>query len=230
MIAANCGMPVGRDHGVVAEDAAEVVLVREHLVLQRQEHAGGIDEVDERQAVLAGRCAGRGAPSCTSWGRTPRPSPWRRWRSTMTCRPATVPMPVTTPADGAPPHSAYMSHAAHRPSSKKVASGSSSLAMRSRAVSRPFSCWRAMALAPPPSRMWASWSSKGMVIPESNAKRVISRLATLRRSDSARCQERFCEASLNRDCFTPATSPCAAGCDGIFSILRYFVTVRRATG
>ncbi len=37
----------------------------------------------------------------------------------ITRRPATVPMPVTTPADGAPPQSAYMLHAAHRPSSKK---------------------------------------------------------------------------------------------------------------
>ena len=41
----------------------------------------------------------------------------------MTRRPATVPMPVTTPADGAPPHSAYMFHAAHRPSSKKSVFG-----------------------------------------------------------------------------------------------------------
>ena len=41
----------------------------------------------------------------------------------MTRRPATVPMPVTTPADGAPPHSAYMPQAAHRPSSKKVGAG-----------------------------------------------------------------------------------------------------------
>ncbi len=41
----------------------------------------------------------------------------------MTRRPETVPMPVTTPADGAPPHSAYMFHAAHRPSSKKSVLG-----------------------------------------------------------------------------------------------------------
>ncbi len=38
---------------------------------------------------------------------------------TMTRRPATMPMPVTTPADGAPPQSRYMFHAAHRPSSRK---------------------------------------------------------------------------------------------------------------
>ena len=38
-------------------------------------------------------------------------------------RPPTRPTPVTTPADGAPPHSAYISHAAHRPSSKKIGAG-----------------------------------------------------------------------------------------------------------
>ena len=58
MIAANCGMPVGGEDGVVAEDAAEVVLVGKDLVLQRQEDAGGIDEVDERQAVLHGDALG----------------------------------------------------------------------------------------------------------------------------------------------------------------------------
>ena len=36
----------------------------------------------------------------------------------MCRRPLIVPMPVTTPAAGAPPHSAYMPHAAHKPSSK----------------------------------------------------------------------------------------------------------------
>src|SRR5262249_14718990 len=39
---------------------------------------------------------------------------------TMRRRPATVPMPVTTPADGALPHSWYIFHAAHRPSSKNA--------------------------------------------------------------------------------------------------------------
>ena len=38
---------------LVVEDAAEVFLVGEHLVLQRQERAAGVDEVDARQAVLA---------------------------------------------------------------------------------------------------------------------------------------------------------------------------------
>src|SRR5262249_27308923 len=46
------------DDGVVAENAAEVVLVGEDLVLQRQEDAGAVHEVDERQAVLEGDALG----------------------------------------------------------------------------------------------------------------------------------------------------------------------------
>ena len=56
----------------------------------------------------------------------------------MCRRPAIVPMAVTTPAAGAPPHSPYISHAAHRPSSSTCEPGSISRAIRSRAVSRPF--------------------------------------------------------------------------------------------
>ena len=37
---------------LVEEDAAEVVAVREHVRLQRQERAAGVDEVDARQPVL----------------------------------------------------------------------------------------------------------------------------------------------------------------------------------
>src|SRR5262245_44390651 len=86
---------------------------------------------------------------------------------TITRRPETVPIPVTTPADGAPPHSEYMSHAAHRPSSKRSVSGSRSFATRSRAASRPFSCWRSIAFGPPPWRMRASSAvrSMGMMTP-----------------------------------------------------------------
>ncbi len=42
------------DDRVVAEDAAEVVGVGEDVLLQRQEHAGGVDEVDQRQASPVG--------------------------------------------------------------------------------------------------------------------------------------------------------------------------------
>jgi GrpB-like predicted nucleotidyltransferase (UPF0157 family) len=38
---------------LVVEDPAEVLLVGEHLVLQRQEGAAGVDQVDARQPVLA---------------------------------------------------------------------------------------------------------------------------------------------------------------------------------
>ena len=43
-----------RQVGLVVEDAAEVVAVGEHLVLQRQEGATGIDQVDAGQVVLLG--------------------------------------------------------------------------------------------------------------------------------------------------------------------------------
>ena len=43
-----------RHRGLVVEDAAEVLAVREHLVLHRQERAPGVDEVDARQPVRTG--------------------------------------------------------------------------------------------------------------------------------------------------------------------------------
>ena len=42
----------GREPRLVVEDAAEVLAIREHLVLQRQEGAARVDEVDAGQAVL----------------------------------------------------------------------------------------------------------------------------------------------------------------------------------
>jgi hypothetical protein len=57
--------------------------------------------------------------------------------TTTTSRPWIAPIPVTTPADGAPPHSAYMPCAAHSPSSWNAAPGSQSAATRSRAVILP---------------------------------------------------------------------------------------------
>ena len=50
--AAICGMPRGRQPRLVVEDAAEVVAIREDLVLHRQERAAGVDEVDAGQPVL----------------------------------------------------------------------------------------------------------------------------------------------------------------------------------
>ena len=44
--------PARRHLRLVEEDPAEVVAVREHLVLQRQERAAGVDQVDARQVVL----------------------------------------------------------------------------------------------------------------------------------------------------------------------------------
>ncbi|ADP95765.1 hypothetical protein HP15_1 [Marinobacter adhaerens HP15] len=45
---------VGRHAGLVVEDAAEVVTIREDFVLAGQVGAAGIDQVDARQAVLQG--------------------------------------------------------------------------------------------------------------------------------------------------------------------------------
>ncbi len=47
-----CGMPLRRHLRLVVEDAAEMPLVGEDLVLQRQEGAAGIDHVDAGQIVL----------------------------------------------------------------------------------------------------------------------------------------------------------------------------------
>ena len=52
MTAASCGMPARGQVRLVVEDAAEVLAVGEHLVLQRQERAAGVDEVDAGQPVL----------------------------------------------------------------------------------------------------------------------------------------------------------------------------------
>ncbi len=72
--------------------------------------------------------------------------------TTITRRPWTEPIAVTTPAPGAPPHSSYIWKAAHSPSSRLRAPGSSSVAIRSRAVFRPFACCRSIASGPPPCR------------------------------------------------------------------------------
>ena len=52
MTTAICGMPFGRHARLVEEDAAEVIAIGEHLGLQRQERAAGVDEVDAGQAIL----------------------------------------------------------------------------------------------------------------------------------------------------------------------------------
>src|SRR5579885_1287605 len=74
----------------------------------------------------------------------------------MQSRPATRPNPVITPAAGAPPHSSYMPKAANSASSNSSVPGSSSNAMRSRAVRRFLACCDSMAFAPPPSRNCSS--------------------------------------------------------------------------
>src|SRR5690242_10619802 len=65
-------------------------------------------------------------------------------------------MPVTTPAPGAWP--SYSSYATRRPISRKRDSGSQRRVMRSRAVSFPCLCCRAILSAPPPSLSFSSSS------------------------------------------------------------------------
>src|SRR5712692_8954565 len=74
----------------------------------------------------------------------------------MKMRPHTRARPVIVPAEGAPPHSSYISQASKIPSSKNCEPGSINLAMRSRAVSRPFLCCDSMAFAPPPNAICSS--------------------------------------------------------------------------
>src|ERR1700751_3007713 len=72
-------------------------------------------------------------------------------------RPQMRARPVIVPAEGAPPHSSYISNAAKRPSSKKCVLGSINFATRSRAVRRPFLCCDSTAFGPPPWQMISSW-------------------------------------------------------------------------
>ncbi len=44
----------GGHHGVIAEDAAEIVGVREDVFLERQKNAGGIDEINYGNAIFDG--------------------------------------------------------------------------------------------------------------------------------------------------------------------------------
>jgi L-aspartate oxidase len=99
----------------------------------------------------------------------------------------TEPMPVTTPAAGAPPYSRYMFHAANSPSSMKALPASTSFAIRSRAVSRPWRCCRSMPEGPPPcsiraasARNWAMapWRPDGAA--EDAADMITGRIGRFR--------------------------------------------------
>ena len=114
-----------RHVGLVVEDAAEVVAVREDLVLERQVGAAGIDQVDAGQAVLLRRSPAPAGASSPSSGSRCRPSPWRRWRRSCTRCPATRPMPVTIAGRRAPRRRTSRARRA-APSSRNGEPGSSS--------------------------------------------------------------------------------------------------------
>ena len=54
MMAVSCGMPMRAHDRVVAEDAAEIVGVGENVFLERKKNAGGIDEINCRDAIFDG--------------------------------------------------------------------------------------------------------------------------------------------------------------------------------
>ena len=54
MMAVSCGMPMRAHHGVVAEDAAEIVGVGKDIFLQRQKNAGGIDQINCGNVIFDG--------------------------------------------------------------------------------------------------------------------------------------------------------------------------------
>jgi hypothetical protein len=61
MTSGDLGDAEGRHPGLVVEDPAEVVAVREDVRLERQERAAAVDEVDARQPVLERDLLRRGA-------------------------------------------------------------------------------------------------------------------------------------------------------------------------
>ena len=75
---------------------------------------------------------------------------------TIASRPSTSAIVVTTPAAGAPPYSLYIRHALNSPHSIERVPLSANSAIRSRAVSRPFRCWRSTPDLPPPSSIRAA--------------------------------------------------------------------------
>ena len=107
-----------RNHGVVAEDPAEIVFIREDLVLQGEENARRIDEVDERQPV---RSSDRLGPQDLFDGHGKAGASLHGRVIGDDDRAAAVDR-----ADrhdharaGAPPHCSYISNAAQRPSSRQ---------------------------------------------------------------------------------------------------------------
>ena len=106
-MAANCGMPAAEITALLRKMRPKSSSSGKDLVLQRQEDAGGIDEVDERQAIFQGDPLG--AQHLLAGHREERAGFDRGVVGDHHhLPPATVPMPVTTPADGAPPQSAYI--------------------------------------------------------------------------------------------------------------------------
>ena len=156
MIAAICAKPGRGDDGVVAEDPAEVVFVGKDVFLQRQKDAGRVDQIDQRQTILKA-IRWPAAPSWQVVGKNAPAFTVASLAMIMCRRPAMVPTPQITPAAGAAPLGVHLP-AGPQADFKKPRVRVDQLAIRSRAVSRPFSCCRWMALRPPPSAISASCS------------------------------------------------------------------------
>ncbi len=149
--------PLGRHHRVVAEHPPKVILIRKHVFLQRQKHPRAVHQVNRRQAVFHGNVL--------------RPDHLlRRHREERAGLHRGV---VDDQHEQPSMHPSQSGHHSRRRSSapllihpmRRVQSQfeqlapfprSSSSPIRSRAVSRCFLCCASMALAPPPSRIFAS--------------------------------------------------------------------------
>ena len=91
------------EHALVAEHAPAGVLAGEHLRLQRQERAGRIHEVHDRQPVLDRDVERADRLFVTVRGYMAPPLIELSPAITITSRPLTTPMPTTTAACGTSP-------------------------------------------------------------------------------------------------------------------------------
>ena len=99
--------PRGGDDGVVAEDPAEIVFVGKNFVLHRQENAGGIDQINQRQRALEGDALGANELLAV-WGKNAPAFTVASLAMIMHGMPAMSPMPATAPAAGTLPHCSYI--------------------------------------------------------------------------------------------------------------------------
>ncbi len=141
---------------VVAEHAAEIVGVREHVLLQRQKHSSGIDQVNRRNAIIDGDVL---RANHFLGGHREKRAGFHG--GVVGNDHEQAPGHATKTGDGSRGRRAapFLVHFVRRVNAQARKNGfpdRSSPAIRSRAVSRFFLCCDSMALAPPPSRIFSS--------------------------------------------------------------------------